>query len=103
MRGIRTWRRVPVIHLHGYPAAELVKDSVVIATHCNVYREHVAYVRAAQKFVAQPALFAGLHPGNAASRRTLEKLGFLYTHHEPYAPTGLDHPGYLLAKGLHDD
>jgi ribosomal-protein-alanine N-acetyltransferase len=44
------------------------------------------------------ALFAGHHPGNAASRRTLEKLGFHYTHDEPYAPTGLNHPSYLLTR-----
>lgn len=42
------------------------------------------------------ALFAGHHPGNVASRRLLEKLGFRYTHDEFYAPTGLEHPSYLL-------
>jgi [ribosomal protein S5]-alanine N-acetyltransferase len=44
------------------------------------------------------ALFAGHHPDNAASRRTLERLGFAYTHHEHYPPTGLDHPGYELRR-----
>jgi RimJ/RimL family protein N-acetyltransferase len=39
------------------------------------------------------ALFAGHHPENHGSRRTLEKLGFRYTHHELYPPTGLQHPG----------
>ncbi len=43
-----------------------------------------------------PALFAGHHPENDASRRTLEKLGFRFTHHELYPPTGLMHPGYEL-------
>jgi RimJ/RimL family protein N-acetyltransferase len=42
------------------------------------------------------ALFAGHHPENAASRRTLAKLGFRHTHDEPYAPTGRVHPSYLL-------
>ena len=42
------------------------------------------------------ALFAGHHPDNAASQRTLEKLGFRYTHHEHYPPTGREHPGYEL-------
>jgi RimJ/RimL family protein N-acetyltransferase len=42
------------------------------------------------------ALFAGHNPGNGASRRVLEKLGFRYTHDEYYPPTGLDHPSYLL-------
>jgi RimJ/RimL family protein N-acetyltransferase len=42
------------------------------------------------------ALFAGHNPANASSRRLLAKLGFRYTHDEHYAPTGLDHPSYLL-------
>jgi len=44
------------------------------------------------------ALFAGHHPQNASSRRTLEKLGFQYSHDEPYAPTGLRHPSYFLRR-----
>jgi [ribosomal protein S5]-alanine N-acetyltransferase len=44
-----------------------------------------------------PALFAGHHPQNQASRRTLQKLGFRYMHDEPYPPTGKMHPSYLLA------
>jgi RimJ/RimL family protein N-acetyltransferase len=47
------------------------------------------------------ALFAGHHPANDASRRLLQKLGFRYTHHEFYPPTGLEHPSYLLtAEGI---
>lgn len=42
------------------------------------------------------ALFAGHHPDNEGSRRTLEKLGFRYTHDERYPPTGRDHPSYEL-------
>ncbi len=42
------------------------------------------------------ALFAGHHPDNHSSQRTLEKLGFRHTHHELYPPTGLEHPGYEL-------
>ncbi len=42
------------------------------------------------------ALFAGHNPANEASRRLLIKLGFPYTHDEFYAPTGMDHPSYLL-------
>jgi RimJ/RimL family protein N-acetyltransferase len=49
--------------------------------------------------LAAPALFAGHHPENHGSRRTLEKLGFRYTHHELYPPTGLEHPGYELRRG----
>ncbi|HEY5933667.1 MAG TPA: GNAT family N-acetyltransferase [Kofleriaceae bacterium] len=43
-------------------------------------------------------LFAGHHPENHGSRRTLEKLGFRYTHDEHYPPTGLMHPGYELVR-----
>lgn len=42
-------------------------------------------------------LVAGHHPQNEASRRVLERLGFRHTHDERYAPTGLDHPSYVLA------
>ena len=41
-------------------------------------------------------LFAGHNPANEASRRLLAKLGFRYTHDEYYAPTGLNHPSYML-------
>ena len=43
-------------------------------------------------------LFAGHNPRNKASRKLLGKLGFRYTHDEYYAPTGLNHPSYLLTK-----
>ncbi|MDX1414293.1 MAG: GNAT family N-acetyltransferase [Candidatus Promineifilaceae bacterium] len=42
------------------------------------------------------ALFAGHNPLNVASSRLLKKLGFYYTQHEYYPPTGLDHPSYLM-------
>ena len=44
-------------------------------------------------------LFAGHHPGNGASRRLLQRLGFRYTHDAFYGPTGLHHPSYLLSDG----
>ena len=43
-------------------------------------------------------LYAGHHPNNEASRRTLEALGFRYTHDEFYPPTGQVEPCYLLQK-----
>jgi len=46
--------------------------------------------------LAATSLFAGHHPDNAASARLLGKLGFRYDHHEFYAPTGREHPSYLL-------
>jgi [ribosomal protein S5]-alanine N-acetyltransferase len=42
------------------------------------------------------ALVAGHNPGNDPSRRLLGKLGFRYSHHELYPPTGLQHPSYVL-------
>jgi RimJ/RimL family protein N-acetyltransferase len=42
------------------------------------------------------ALFAGHHPDNTASRRVLSRLGFRYIRDEYYAPTGLQHPSYLI-------
>ena len=44
------------------------------------------------------ALYAGHHPDNDASRRTLEKLGFTFTHRQLYEPTGREHPYYALAR-----
>jgi [ribosomal protein S5]-alanine N-acetyltransferase len=44
------------------------------------------------------SLFAGHHPDNHGSKTALEKLGFRYTHHELYPPTGLEHPGYELIR-----
>jgi RimJ/RimL family protein N-acetyltransferase len=41
-------------------------------------------------------LFAGHHPENLASRRTLLKLGFAYTHDQLYPPTGVLEPAYRL-------
>lgn len=43
-------------------------------------------------------LFAGHNPNNRMSRRTLEKLCFRYVRDEFYAPTGLNHPSYLLTR-----
>ncbi|MEZ4449017.1 MAG: GNAT family N-acetyltransferase [Nannocystaceae bacterium] len=45
------------------------------------------------------ALFAGHHPENDGSRRTLEKLGFRRSGVERYPATGLLHPSYWLAAG----
>lgn len=48
------------------------------------------------------ALFAGHHPDNRVSRALLGKLGFAYTHDEPYAPTGLRHPSYRLTAEAYE-
>ncbi|CAI8725247.1 GNAT family N-acetyltransferase [Priestia megaterium] len=44
------------------------------------------------------SLFAGHNPKNRDSAKSLNKLGFKYTHDEFYKPTGLQHPSYLLTK-----
>lgn len=49
--------------------------------------------------LAARGLLAGHHPENEASRRLLAKLGFRYTHHQHYPPTGRLHPSYLLTVG----
>ncbi|HYY57882.1 MAG TPA: GNAT family N-acetyltransferase [Pyrinomonadaceae bacterium] len=46
-------------------------------------------------------LFAGHNPANESSRRLLKKLGFQYTHDEYFAPTGQNHPSYLLKAEDH--
>ena len=43
-------------------------------------------------------LFPRHHPDTRGSGRILEKLGFRYTHDEPYAPTGAMHPSYRLDR-----
>jgi ribosomal-protein-alanine N-acetyltransferase len=48
--------------------------------------------------LAAPALFAGHHPDNHASKKTLARLGFVYTHDELYPPTGLEHASYELRR-----
>lgn len=55
-----------------------------------------AVVRLAFETLGIAALTAGHHPENAASGRVLEKLGFVRTGAELFAPTGLMHPAYRL-------
>ena len=44
------------------------------------------------------SLFAGHNPHNVNSAKVLKKLGFSYIGEEFYAPTGLNHPSYVLKK-----
>lgn len=46
--------------------------------------------------IGASAIYTGHHPDNASSKRVLEQLGFRYTHHELYPPTGLEEPCYEL-------
>jgi RimJ/RimL family protein N-acetyltransferase len=58
-----------------------------------------AVVARAFDVIGATSLFAGHNPKNDASRRLLLELGFVYTHDEPFAATGLDHPSYSLGRG----
>lgn len=44
------------------------------------------------------SLFAGHNPHNVNSAKVLKELGFSYVDDEFYAPTGLNHPSYILEK-----
>jgi RimJ/RimL family protein N-acetyltransferase len=55
-----------------------------------------AVVAYAFERVRPAALLAGHHPENHASKRVLEKLGFIYLRDELYAPAGRMDPIYEL-------
>ena len=57
-----------------------------------------AVIDYAFKTIGAKGLSAGHHPGNANSKKVLEKLGFRYTHDEYFAALGMSIPYYLLAK-----
>jgi [ribosomal protein S5]-alanine N-acetyltransferase len=47
---------------------------------------------------APKKLAAGHHPQNASSKKVIEKLGFRYSHSEPFAELGMEIPYYLLER-----
>ena len=55
-----------------------------------------AVIQYAFTVLATKELFAGHHPENTASRRLLNRLGFVRIGEELYPPTGLRHPLYQL-------
>ncbi|UNK20447.1 GNAT family N-acetyltransferase [Paenibacillus sp. N3/727] len=55
-----------------------------------------AVLQYAKTYLKANYIVAGHHPENAASEKLLKKLGFRYSHHEHYSPTGLEHPSYLI-------
>lgn len=59
-----------------------------------------AAARYAFEVLQAQELFAGHHPNNAASRRMLQKSGFVYSHDELYPPTGEMHPGYVMKRPI---
>ncbi len=44
------------------------------------------------------ALVAGHGPANSNSKALIERLGFVYTHHEPWGPHDVMHPYYRLSR-----
>lgn len=44
------------------------------------------------------SLVAGHGPDNANSQALIERLGFVYTHHEPWGPLNRMHPYYRLER-----
>lgn len=48
--------------------------------------------------LGETQIFAGHHPENVGSQRLLTSLGFAYTHHTYYPPTGVEHPCYRLER-----
>jgi len=45
---------------------------------------------------APKKLAAGHHPENLNSKKVMEKLGFAYSHHEPFTDLGIEIPYYML-------
>jgi ribosomal-protein-alanine N-acetyltransferase len=69
---------------------------------CRVFWGRGLAREAAEAVISYPfttlgtrALYAGHHPGNDASRRLRQGVGFRYTHDEFYPPTGQVEPCYL--------
>lgn len=60
------------------------------------YNASLAVIKYGFSHVHATKIFAGHNPNNDASRALLRKLGFSFSHHEFYAPTGLQHPSYFL-------
>ena len=57
-----------------------------------------AVIRHAFDTLPLEALTAGHHPANTYSQALLQRLGFAYTHHEPWGPLHLQHPFYRLER-----
>ncbi len=43
-------------------------------------------------------LFAGHNPDNIHSKALMARLGFTYTHDEPWGPLNLMHPFYCMER-----
>lgn len=52
----------------------------------------------AWRATAAQALVVGHGPGNTNSKAMIERLGFRYTHHEPWGTDNVQHPFYRLER-----
>lgn len=57
-----------------------------------------AVIAWAWQHTAAEALVAGHGPKNVHSQALIERLGFRYTHHEPWGPHAAQHPYYRLER-----
>lgn len=64
--------------------------------HGYGYEAAKAIIKYAANILKAKYLMAGHNPDNLASKKLLNKLGFIYDHDEYYKPTGLQHPTYYL-------
>ncbi len=111
LHGVQYWpifRRADNQHVGCCGLRPYLEDPRVRELGFHICADHwrQGYAEEAARAVIQDAfltrkvdrLFAGHHPDNEASRRLLQKLGFLYSHDEYYGPTGRDHPSYFLKR-----
>ena len=59
-----------------------------------------AVITWASRHTKAAALVAGHGPGNSNSKALIERLGFRYTHHEPWGPHHVMHPYYRLERSV---
>lgn len=57
-----------------------------------------AVMRHAFETLGARALTAGHHPENRNSQALIERLGFRFTHKEPWGPLAMEHPFYRIER-----
>ncbi|MFN3202050.1 MAG: GNAT family N-acetyltransferase [Bradymonadia bacterium] len=107
--GIQYW---PMFHREsgahvgcaGLRPHDLEKNVVEFGVHLRPAHWGLGFAREAAQSVLEhafevygaSAVFAGHHPDNQSSKKMLVGLGFRYTEHALYPPTGRMHPGYVI-------
>jgi ribosomal-protein-alanine N-acetyltransferase len=90
--GIRPYRPSEEIHELGFHLRpKFWGQGLAGEAACTVMRYAFEVIKA-------KGLSAGHHPENLASKKLIEKLGFHYSHHEPWAILEMDIPYYLLLR-----